>query len=148
MVIDATTNVGKVRLRIGDWGDIPILPDSVIQQTLADNNNNLPQTSKLCAQYILGTLTSKVHRKMSLQLEVFGSEWYKNYRDFLVLTIKDPAFMDVSPIPVNVQGDGLHPLMEFTKNWNLNYAQITVSQQMEIGALGSPNSDTGWVWPQ
>jgi hypothetical protein len=35
-VLDPTTSLGKIRLRIGDWHDLVILPDSVIQSALDD----------------------------------------------------------------------------------------------------------------
>ena len=145
--IDPTTAIGKVRLRIADWSDIPMLPDVVIQSTLDDNNGNIPAAAKTAARYLLGMLSGKIHRKIGLQLEVFGSEWYTNYRNFLMLTFTNPNFMDLSPIPFNVNGTDLHPLIEFQKNWNLNYAQITQSQQLAWDALGSPSSTDQWVWP-
>jgi hypothetical protein len=38
--------------------------------------------------------------------------------------------------------------MQFTKDWNLNYAQITQSEQLSMNAIGSPSSAGGyWEWP-
>ena len=147
MVIDPTTPIGKLRLRCADIGDIPFLPDSVYNQALIDNNNALPQSAKQCATYILGQLAFKTHRKMGLQLEVWGAEAFDNYKQYLLLTVANPNFMDISPLPVNVQGDELHPIMQFQKDWTLNYAQITQSQQMTIDAIGSPASTDVWYWP-
>lgn len=147
-LVNPNSPVGMIRLRIADWSDIPILSDEVIQSALDQNQGNVPRAAKLCAQYVLGSLTSKVHRKMGLQLEVFGAEWYKNYKDFLVLTIMNPNFMEISPIPYNVNGTDLHPLIQFQKDWNLNYASVTQSTVMHWDALGSPNSNDTWSWPQ
>ena len=146
--IDPTTDIGKLRLRCADISDLPFLPDSVYSQVLADSNGALPQAAKTCATYILGQLSFNTHRKMGLQLECWGSEAFDNYKQFLLLTVTNPNFFDISPIPVNVQGDKLHPLIEFAKDWELNYAQITQSQQMKWDAIGSPSSSAIWNWPQ
>ena len=146
--IDPSTNLGKLRLRCADFGDIPYLPDSVYTQTLLDNNNSLPVSAKICATYILGTLAFKTHRKIGLQLEVWGAEAFTAYKQYLVLIVTNPNFMDISPIPYNVNGTALHPLMQFSKDWNLNYAQITQSQQLSWDAIGSPSSSDTWNWPQ
>jgi hypothetical protein len=139
LVIDPNTAIGKIRLRIGDWSDIPVLPDTVIQSTLDDSDNNVPRAAKLCAQYVLATLTSKTHRKMSLQLEVWGAEAYRIYKDFILLTIKDPSFMDISPIPYSASGTEVNPLIDFQQSWNKNYYSGTQSQQLANDADNSPN---------
>lgn len=148
MTLDPTTNLGRLRLRCGDYSDLPYLPDSVYNQTLIENSNNLPRSAKICAQYILGQLAFKVHRKAGLQLEVFGGEAFVNYKQYLLLIVTNPNFMDISPIPVNLQGTALHPLMQFTKDWNLNYAQPTQSTQLSWDAIGSVATTSGyWEWP-
>jgi hypothetical protein len=148
VTLDPTTNLGRLRLRCGDYSDMPWLPDSVYNQTLIENDNNLVRSAKTCAQYILGQLSFKTHRKIGLQAEVWGGEAFAQYKQFLLLTVTNPNFMDISPIPVNLQGTALHPLMQFTKDWNLNYAQITQSEQLSMNAIGSPSSAGGyWEWP-
>lgn len=140
MTLDPSSPIGMIRLRIADWSDIPILSDAIIQSALTQNDNNVPRAAKLCAQYVLGSLTNKVHRKMSLQLEVFGSEWYQNYRDFLVLTVTNPAFMDVSPLPSSTTlSESVNPLVQFSKDWNNNFFRGTNSQELALDADIGPN---------
>lgn len=147
MVIDPTTNIGRLRLRCADYSDLPFLPDVVYTQALTDNNNNLPRAAKQCAMYILGMLTSRVHRKLST-MEVFGSDYYKQYRDFLMLTFTNPNFFDISPIPIDMSGTTLHPLIQFQRDWNLNYSGFTESQQLNWNAFGNAgNFDGTWQWP-
>lgn len=55
-VIDPSTNIGKLRLRLADWRDIQWLPDAVYQQTLDDTSNNLTASTRILAQYILAIL--------------------------------------------------------------------------------------------
>lgn len=148
MIIDVSTDLGRLRMRCGDYGDLPYLPDNVYQQALIDTDNNLPVAAKNCATYILGALSFKVHRKIGLQLEVYGAEAFANYKQYLLLILTNPNFMDISPIPYNVNGTTLHPLQQFQKDWNNNYAQVTQSQQLSWDALGSPASSDTWDWPQ
>lgn len=117
--IDPSTDLGKVRLRIADFGDIPILPDSVILQTLTDKNNNVAAASALCAQYILGTLAFSSHKKMA-QLEIWGSEVFANYLKFLNLIIKDPYYNGVNPIALVVTDGCESPIIRFQRNFKNN----------------------------
>lgn len=124
-VLDPSSNVGKVRLRIGDWQDLVILPDAVIEQALADNENNLPRTAKLCAQYILATLTHKVHRKLTGQMEVWAGEEFDNYIKFLKATILNPNLMDTMPVPYD--NSSCNPLIDFVDQWNSAYSSTTTT---------------------
>lgn len=119
MIIDPSTSVGKIRLRIGDWADLPILPDSVIESALIDSDNHVPRAASLCAQYILGTLTAKTHRKLA-NIEVWSNEQFSNYVEFIKLTILNPHNMAVAPIPYSSSTQN-HPLITFTSDWNAAY---------------------------
>lgn len=139
-VIDPTTNLGKLRLRVADFGDIVYLPDSVYLQTLVDTNNNLTQSAKTCALYILGTLSFRVHRKMGLQLEVFNGEAFEHYKEFLLLTVTNPAFMTISPVALqSTTTSNRNVLQEFVTEWNENYYRGTQSQEMALDADIGPN---------
>jgi hypothetical protein len=119
-IIDPSTSLGKVRLRIGDWSDLPILPDEVINSALDDCQGYVPRAAQLCAQYILATLTAKTHRKLA-QLETWSGEQFDNYVAFLKLTVLNPHVMSVAPVPyINVGTE--HPLMKFVKDWNSSFA--------------------------
>jgi hypothetical protein len=128
MALDPTTDIGKLRLRVGDYSDLPIFPDSVYSSALADtqtqfinglsktiintapNNipvtipyetlpaNNLPAAARLMSQYILGALTSRTHQKLA-QVEMWGAEWFNNYLKFVQNTILNPQLMDMAPMP-------------------------------------------------
>ena len=49
MIIGPTTPIGKIRLRIGDWADLPVLPDAVIEYSLIDLDGNVPSEGSLFA---------------------------------------------------------------------------------------------------
>lgn len=139
-MIDPTTNLGKVRLRVADFGDIPYLPDSVYNQALEDNNQNIAAASKICATYILGTLAFKTHRKMGLQLEVWGGEAFTAYKEFLLLTVTNPNFVDYSPLPLqSLAPDNQNALATFVSDFNRNYYNGTQSQEMALNADIGPN---------
>lgn len=121
-IIDPTTPLGKVRLRIGDWQDITILPDVVIQSALTDCNNNVPRASTLCAQYILATLTAKTHKRLA-QVETWSSEQFENYVQFLRMTVLNPNLATVAPVPYTGTVDEGHPLIAFVDEWNQSYCK-------------------------
>lgn len=137
MSLDPTSNIGKVRLRVADYSDLVLLPDSVYQATLDDTGDNLTQTASIIARYILGMLSHKTHRKLA-QLEVWGAENFQNYKEFLLLTVSNPAFMDVSPIPHSSAAE-FSPILQFQSDWNKNFTQGTESQALATNASISPN---------
>lgn len=139
MIIDANTDLGRLRLRVADFGDIALLPDSVYSQTLEDKGGNLNAAAKTCALYILGILSQRTHRKLA-QLEIWGAEAFQNYRDFLLLTVSNPALMDCSPIPYS-SAEAFSPILDFQKNWNKGFAQ-TEAQQLAFTADISPNDNS------
>lgn len=116
-VIDPSTSIGKIRLRIGDWSDLPILPDVVIQSALDDCDSNVPRAASLCAQYVLATLTAKTHRKLS-QIETWSGEHFNNYVKFLEKTILNPHLMTLAPVPYEGMVEETHPLVQFVSDWN------------------------------
>jgi hypothetical protein len=139
-ILDPTQPIGKMRLRVGDYSDLPLMPDEVYMSALADCNNNVPKASVLVATYILAMLTGQTHQKLA-QIEVFGAEWYQNYLSFVKATILNPNFMDISPMPyvaqvTNELGQVVElPLVQFQKDWNNNYVSTTNSQDMHLMAM-------------
>jgi hypothetical protein len=134
MALDPTTSLGKVRLRVGDYFDLPIFPDAVYESTLDDCDGNVLRASKLMAQYILATLTMRVHEKMA-QLEVYGNQYVDNYVKFLRSTILNPNLMEVAPIPYGSALDTDHPILQFREDWNSLYTGGTASENMHLQAV-------------
>lgn len=135
-MIDPTTSIGKLRLRCGDVTDLPLMPDAVYQSALDDNQGNLPRAAVLMAQYILASLTSQTHQRLA-QIEVWGSQWFDQYLQFIKATILNPNLMTVAPIPYAAGIDVTHPLLQFQSDWNLNYSNGTQSDQLSIDAVGA-----------
>jgi len=139
-IIDPSTDLGKLRLRCGDWQDIVWLPDSVYVQTLADSSGNLAVAAKTCSVYILGMLSFRTHRKLAA-LESWSNEAFDQYKEFLMLTIKDPAFMTVCPVPYSSNAE-FSPILSFQKAWNQGFSNGTEAQQLAFHGDISPNDGT------
>lgn len=138
MIIDPASNLGKVRLKIGDTSDIPFLPDSVILQTLIDNNENISRTVVTCAQYILAMLSYRTHQRLQM-VEVWGQEAAKSYKDYILQIILNPNLNQSSPIPYTGASSSTtkNPLIEFTENWENSYIKPTNSEDLSNLAAGS-----------
>lgn len=137
MIIDPTTDVGRLRMRVADVGDISYFPDNVYVSVLADNNGNLPRAAKAIACFILGILSQRVHKKLA-QIEIFGAEAATAYKEFLLLTFTNPNFMDFSPLPYSKSLE-FSPILQFQADWNKNFSQGTEAQQFAVLGTISPN---------
>lgn len=139
MILDPTSNIGKVRLRVGDYSDLPYFPDDVYLSVIQDNNGNLPKAATTMATYILAMLTHETHQKLA-QIEVWGAEAFQNYMAFVKGVILNPNLSSIAPIPytpVTVDEFGCPvevPLIQFQRDWNKNYANGTQSQQLHFDA--------------
>lgn len=146
-ILDPTTNIGKMRLRVGDYSDFPLMPDEVYTSALTDCQGSLPRASVLVANYILASLTGQTHQKLA-QVEVYGAEWFNNYLTFLKMTISNPANMLYTPLPYTPLTYDCHgnviavPLIQFSKDWNRNFAYGTQSNEMHDMAWTNYTGDT------
>lgn len=133
MVLDPTTDIGRIRLRVGDWNDIPWFQDNVYQAELTANSGNVLKTARTMANYILATLTRNTQSKLA-QIESYDNQQFQQYKEFLLLTVKDPAFMDYAPL---ARAGGIdtckpNPLIQFGKAWNANYANGTSTRDLNL----------------
>jgi hypothetical protein len=121
-LIDINSPVGLLRMRCGDTRDIPILPDDVYEAALTEKNGNLKSAAILCGNYILAQLAFDGQQQMGI-ITVYGNHVFQQYKEYLMLMVKDPGLSDISPIPYSGDG-GESPLVKFTRNWhkcNLEY---------------------------
>ncbi len=134
-VIDPSTDIGRLRLRVADYGDIPFLSDDVYASTLVDTNNNLPQAASTIANYILGMLSLKTHRRL-VNIEIWGAEAFANYKQFLAATINNPSLLPTGAISLYSasRDDCPNPIKQFLVDWDRNYSQGTQSQQLHWDA--------------
>lgn len=99
MVLDPTNKpVDRIRLRIADFSDIPLLTDDVIQYYLTKNSNNESATAKECALVILGVLARDASYNKIDALIVDGKNAYASYKDYLLKLIADPRISLTIPV--------------------------------------------------
>jgi hypothetical protein len=135
-VIDASTDLGRVRLKIGDTSDLHILSDGVITQTLIDNGNSVSRASTTCAQYILALLSQNSHQRL-VNVEIWGSEAFNNYLKYLKEVVLNPNLSQTCPIPYSASNDKVHPLVEFNQDWYGNFHNGTQSEQLTQDSITS-----------
>jgi hypothetical protein len=150
MVIDPTTDIGKLRLKCGDTGDLTLLPDLVYSTTLADSSGNINQAAKTCSMYILAMMSQNPHQKM-VQLEIWGSEIFENYRKYLTMLYKDSSFSGICPIPYSGTPVGTKEVSKintFIANNDKAYVHYTSDETLQFIADANDNSSaasSGWT---
>ena len=137
MVLDLSQNEDKIRLRVGDYNDPVLLPTSVYTATLADNNNNVNKCVPIIATYLLALFAQKSHSKLSY-IEVWGSEVYSNYKDWLLKVVLNPMMNQSSPIPYTGASSTTtkNPLIAFVEDWENSYQKPTQSEDLSNIAAG------------
>lgn len=86
----ATNPIDRVRLAVGDiWPDIEMLTDADYQYFLDRNDGNENRATLDAARAILFKL-ARMTRERTGDIEVYGGDWFKNYKDALLLILKDP----------------------------------------------------------
>jgi hypothetical protein len=150
MVIDPTTDLGKLRLKCGDTGDLPFLPDIVYTTSLTDASGNINQAAKTCSMYILAMMSQNTHQKMA-QLELWGNEAFLSYQKYLTMLYKDPAFSTVCPISysgVPVGTKEVSKINTFIANNDKAYVHYTSDETLQFIADANDNSSnasSGWT---
>lgn len=86
----ATNPVDEVRLMVGDiWDDFEILGDTDYQYFLNKYNGNVNRSALDAARTILFKV-SRFTRERTGDIEVYGSEWFKDYLAALKLILTNP----------------------------------------------------------
>jgi hypothetical protein len=135
MVIDPSSPIGQLRLALGDWRDIPVLSDDIIQSALDQKNNNFKAARTLCGQYILATLAFDSDAKMGI-ISTYGSQVFNQYRDYLMLVLRDPAFNGVCPLPYVAGADTQHPILQFQQDFTNAENRPTSDERLHQIAAG------------
>lgn len=129
-VIDPTTDLGRVRLAIGDWRDITILPDSVINQVLTDTAN-LRAAIRTCGSYVLATLAFDGQAKLGI-IETYGNQVFSQYKEYLTMIVKDANMNGVCPLPYSASGTDLHPILQFEQDFQNSYNKPTSDDRLHF----------------
>lgn len=129
--LDLSQNEDKIRLRVGDYNEPLLLPTSVYTTTLAENGDNVNKCVSIIATYILAIFAQRTRERLNY-IEVYGSDVYKNYKDFLLNVIKNPRLAQSAPIPYAGAASSTekNPLIQFTEDWNNAYVYPNQSEDL------------------
>lgn len=89
----------RIRLITGDTDPVyEFLDDATYQYLLDKNNNNEKQAALEAAKYILANI-ARYTRERTGDIEVYGNEFFKNYRDYLLELVNNPNFSNILARP-------------------------------------------------
>ena len=123
MAIDVNTPEGRIRLRVGDIQDVPILPDSIYTYYYQVNNSNENRTVVSIAYAILAALSQNTRERLD-RIEYYGQEAFDNYLKFIDILIKDPR-TSVTGAGVYCGGLSKEDMRENNSNSDNNTSPIT-----------------------
>lgn len=89
----ASSKTDRVRLIVGDTDiQYEYLSDETYEYLLTKYSDNETAAALEAARYILGSL-AKYSRQRTGDIEVYGAEMFKNYKDFLVELLRNPQML-------------------------------------------------------
>jgi len=89
----------RVRLITGDTDPVyEFLDDSTYTYVLDKNNSNERQAAIEASRYILANIT-RYTRERTGDIEVYGNEFFKNYKEYLLELVNNPNFSGILPMP-------------------------------------------------
>lgn len=88
----------RVRLRLGDTTCPYILDDQTIEYYITKNSNNENRTYRELLTVVLFSL-SRLTRERAGDLEIFGSEYFRQYYDAVKLALSNPELNYIVAVP-------------------------------------------------
>lgn len=99
MTLDLSNSaIDRVRLRLGDTCQPYILDDQTIEYYLSKNANNENRTYRELLTVVLFSL-SRLTRERAGDLEIFGSEYFRQYYDAVKLALSNPELNYIVAMP-------------------------------------------------
>ena len=99
MTLDLSNSaVDRVRLRLGDTTCPYILEDATIEYYLSKNANNENRSYRDLLTVVLFSL-SRLTRERAGDVEIYGSEYFRQYYDAVKLALSNPDLNYVVAIP-------------------------------------------------
>lgn len=89
-VINYDSAIDRVRLAVADVQDIQMLPDTVYEKILEQNNNNEVTATRIIAGIILGLLSPGTRCRLD-RIETYGNQYFENYLKFIEKVINNPT---------------------------------------------------------
>jgi hypothetical protein len=66
----------------------------------------------------------------------YGSQVYNQYKDYLLLVLRDPAFNGVCPLPYVAGADEVHPILQFKEDFTNAQNRPTSDERLHQIAAG------------
>ena len=99
MALDLTNSaIDRVRLRLGDTTCPYILDDQTIDYYITKNSNNENRTYRELLTVVLFSL-SRYTRERAGDIEVYGSEYFRQYYDAVKLALSNPELNYIVAVP-------------------------------------------------
>ena len=99
MALDLTNSaIDRVRLRLGDTTCPYILDDQTIDYYITKNSNNENRTYRELLTVVLFSL-SRLTRERAGDVEVYGSEYFRQYYDAVKLALSNPELNYIVAMP-------------------------------------------------
>lgn len=136
----AFTDIEKVKIEVGvDLTDpLPIIADDEIQYFLEKNSNSVRKASLDVAKTILFKLSSIVSERADV-LEYRGSDYFKQYKEALMMYISNPEFASVSRAMGYVSGISISDINSNYDNPDNNYVKVEKSIPIDYTAINLNN---------
>lgn len=94
----STSAIDRLRLNVGDIYPVEILGDDVYSYYLTRNEQNERRATRELFTVLLFAL-SRYTRERAGDIEVYGSEYFRNYYDAVKLAITNPSIDSITAIP-------------------------------------------------
>jgi len=95
----ANSTTDRVRLITGDTDPVyEFLDDSTYVYLIDKHRDNEKQAALEAAKYILANIT-RYTRERTGDIEVYGNEFFRNYRTYLLELVNNPNFSSILPRP-------------------------------------------------
>ena len=99
MALDLSNSaIDRVRLRLGDTTCPYILDDQTIDYYITKNSNNENRTYRELLTVVLFSL-SRLTRERAGDVEVYGSEYFRQYYDAVKLALSNPELNYIVAMP-------------------------------------------------
>lgn len=129
------TEIQKVRLECGDTQVPPfqIMSDEEIQYFLDKNSGSIRRASIDVAKSILFKISSQVDSRADV-LELFGSQFFRAYKEALTLYLKDQNFSIVGFCQPYAGGISKEDIYNNVTNSDNNYVEVLRGVPQEYGS--------------
>ena len=94
----ATSITDRLRLNVGDIYSVEILDDATYTYYYTKNEQNERRATRDLFTVLLFALSRYTHEKAG-QIEVWGSDYFRNYLDAVKLAITNPSIDSITAMP-------------------------------------------------